>query len=190
VQETAELLRTLGHRVEHCELDHGPIAPPPEFAVRFMAGVHDDAEMLDHPERLERRMRAVSRIGGFYETAGVVRWARGRESRYAQRMNDPFIEHDVILTPVTPAPAPRIGACEGRGWLTTLAIAASTVPYLAPWNVTGQPAASVPAGFGSGGLPRAVQLVGRANDESTLIALASQIEAARPWGQSRPPGFA
>jgi amidase len=105
-------------------------------------------------------------------------------------MNDPFIEHDVLLTPVTPAPPPRIGASEGRGWVATMLVAASTVPYLAPWNVTGQPAASVPAGFGSGGLPRAVLLVGRPNDESTLFALASQIEGARPWTQSRPPGFA
>jgi amidase len=38
-------------------------------------------------------------------------------------------------------------------------------------------------------LPRAVQLVGRPNDEATLIALAAQIEAARPWAQNRPPGF-
>jgi amidase len=189
VQETAELLRTLGHRVEECELDHGPIAPPLEFTARFLAGVHDDAEALDHPERLERRMRAVSRLGGLLEPVGL-RWARGRESQYAQRLNDPFIEHDVLLTPVTPAPPPNIGACEGRGWIATMIIAASTVAYLAAWNVTGQPAAAVPAGFGSGGLPRAVQLVGRANDEATLLALASQIESARPWGQSRPPGFA
>jgi len=63
------------------------------------------------------------------------------------------------------------------------------VPYAAPWNVTGQPAAAVPAGFGAGGLPRSVQLVGRPNDEPTLIALASQLEAARPWTQSRPPQF-
>jgi amidase len=189
VQETAELLRTLGHRVEECELDHGPLAPSPEFTARFLAGIHDDAVALDHPDRLERRMRAVSRIGGLLEPLGV-RWARGRESAYARRMNDPFIEHDVLLTPVTPAPPPRIGANEGRGWVATMLIAASTVPYLAPWNVTGQPAASVPAGFGSGGLPRAVLLVGRPNDESTLFALASQIEGARPWTQSRPPGFA
>jgi amidase len=71
-----------------------------------------------------------------------------------------------------------------------LLFASSTVPFAAPWNVTGQPAAAVPAGFGSGGLPRAVQLVGRPNDEATMLALAAQIEAARPWAQSRPPGFA
>jgi amidase len=47
----------------------------------------------------------------------------------------------------------------------------------------------VPAGFDGDGLPRAVQLVGRANDEATLVALAAQIEAERPWAEDRPPGF-
>ncbi len=189
VQETAELLRTLGHRVEECEIDYGPLAPPPEFTIRFLAGLHDAAEELDHPERLERRMHTIARLGGLAEPA-VVRWARSRESEYAQRVNAPFAEHDLLLTPVTPAPPPPIGNVEGRGWLWTLIVAASTVPYAGPWNATGQPAASIPAGFGSGGLPRAVQLVARPNDESTIVALAAQIEAARPWAQSRPPGFA
>jgi amidase len=58
------------------------------------------------------------------------------------------------------------------------------------WNLTGQPAASVPAGFGADGLPRGVQIVGRAGDEATLISLAAQIEAARSWTQQRPPEFA
>jgi amidase len=63
------------------------------------------------------------------------------------------------------------------------------VPYNGIWNVTGQPAASVPAGLGADGLPRAVQMVGPANDELTLLSLAAQIEAQRPWGEQRPPGF-
>ena len=63
------------------------------------------------------------------------------------------------------------------------------VPYNGVWNVTGQPAASVPAGFGADGLPRAVQIVARANDETTLLSLAAQLEAERPWAQQRPPEF-
>jgi amidase len=55
------------------------------------------------------------------------------------------------------------------------------------WNLTGQPAASVPAGFTEEGLPRAVQLVGRPHDEATLLSLAAQIEAERPWAGRRPP---
>ena len=58
--------------------------------------------------------------------------------------------------------------------------------YTAPFNVTGQPAVSVPAGFGAVGLPLGVQLVGRANDEATLLSLAGQIEAERLWADRRP----
>jgi amidase len=64
------------------------------------------------------------------------------------------------------------------------------VPYNGVWNVTGQPAAAVPAGLGADGLPRAVQVVGRPGEEATLLSLAAQLEAERPWAQRRPPGFA
>jgi len=57
------------------------------------------------------------------------------------------------------------------------------------WNSTGQPAASVPAGFSKEGLPLAVQLVGAPHAERTLLALAAQIEEARSWLPHRPPGF-
>jgi amidase len=63
------------------------------------------------------------------------------------------------------------------------------VPFNGVWNVTGQPAASVPAGFGADGLPRAVQVVGRPNDESTVLSLSAQIEAERQWATHRPPAF-
>jgi amidase len=55
------------------------------------------------------------------------------------------------------------------------------IAYTALWNVTGNPAASVPAGTGTDGLPLAVQLVGRHGDEPTLLGLAAELEQARPW---------
>jgi amidase len=95
----------------------------------------------------------------------------------------------VLITPATATPPPRVGALQGRGALWTLNAVAGMVPYNGVWNVTGQPAMSVPAGFGADGLPRAVQVVGRPNDEGTLLALAAQIEAERPWAQHRPAAF-
>jgi amidase len=64
------------------------------------------------------------------------------------------------------------------------------VPFLGIWNATGQPAASLPAGATEEGLPFGVQLVGRPHDEATLLSLSAQLEAARPWAEQRPPGFA
>ena len=96
-------------------------------------------------------------------------------------------QHDVLLTPTTATGPPRIGQLQGRGALWTLNAVAGWVPYNGVWNVTGQPAASVPAGFGADELPRGVQLVGRPGDEGTLLSLAAQLEAERPWAPQRPP---
>ncbi|HWJ50648.1 MAG TPA: amidase family protein, partial [Solirubrobacteraceae bacterium] len=112
------------------------------------------------------------------------------EARLAARLNAVFDDHDVLITPATATPPPPIGRLQGRGALWTLNAVAGMVPYNGVWNVTGQPAASVPAGFGADGLPRAVQLVGRPSDEATLLSLAGQLEAERPWAAQRPPEFA
>jgi amidase len=188
VEDTAELLRALGHEVNVREVDHGPLAPPLEFVPRYLRGIHDEASSMPHPERLERRTRAMALIGGLIPPA-LVEQVRARESQTAARYNKGLQDHDVLLTPVIPAPAPELGVWEGRGWLWTSTLSGAIVPYCVPWNVTGQPACSVPAGFAADGMPRSVQLVGHPNGEATLISLAAQIEAERPWAQSRPPLF-
>jgi amidase len=84
-------------------------------------------------------------------------------------------------------PAVPAGVMEGRGAAATYLWSSAWVPFNVLWNSTGQPAASVPAGFSAGGLPLAVQIVGRPNDEATLLSLAVQLEEARPWAGRRPP---
>ena len=86
----------------------------------------------------------------------------------------------------TKRPIP-IGAYEGRGALWSFNGYARWVAYTAAFNHTGQPAASVPAGFTGDGFPLAVQLVGRPGDEATLLSLAAQIEAEQPWADRTPP---
>ena len=188
VQETVELLRSLGHEVSECEINHGPMTPPLEFTALYLRSLHEEAATFARPQNLERRIRTLASIGGMLPS-GVLDWALGRASAYTARLNEPLASNDVLLTPLTPAPPPRIGANEGLGWLRTSLAASATVAHAACWNFTGQPACSVPAGFTASGLPRSVQLIGRANDEATLIALSAQIESARPWTQERPPGF-
>ena len=109
------------------------------------------------------------------------------ERRLAARVGTLFDEHDVLLTPVMSQPAPRAGLMEGRGATVTYLWESGWVPFNVLWNSTGQPAASVPAGFSGEGLPLAVQLVGRPDAEATLLSLAAQLETARPWADRRPP---
>jgi amidase len=58
--------------------------------------------------------------------------------------------------------------------------------YTALWNRTGNPAASIPAGFSAAGLPLAVQVVGRLGDEPGVLAVSAALERARPWADRWP----
>ncbi len=187
LQDTVELLRSLGHEVSERDPDYGKEAGP-SLVVRYLRGASDDAGAVAHPERLERRTRAIGRLGGLVPRALLERSLAG-EGALARRVNGVLEDHDVLLTPGNAVPPPPIGRLQGRGALITFNTVASWVPYYGVWNLLGQPAAAVPAGPGSDGLPRAVQIVGRANDEATLLSLAGQIEAERPWADQRPPGF-
>lgn len=184
LDETAQVLRSLGHTVVERDPDY-----PPTFVAhalaRYFRGIADDVSALPHPERLDRRTRTMARIGGLISEARMAGIRRG-EAAIAARLGALFDECEVLMTPGTAQPPFHVGALNGRGGLWTLNASAARVPYQLPWNVTGQPAACVPAGFDSEGLPLAVQLVGRPRDEVTLISLAAQIEAERPWADRRP----
>lgn len=188
LSETVELLRSLGHAVEEQDPEYG-LDTLPVLLARMFSGVNEQARAMAHPERLERRTKTMARLGSLIPD-GALRWARERERVVRERLNLVLSSHDVLLTPATAKPPSRVGQFEGRGALWTFNAVAGLVPFNAPWNVTGQPACSVPAGLGADGLPRAVQIVGRVADEATLLRLAAEIEVARPWAQQRPPLFA
>jgi amidase len=73
-------------------------------------------------------------------------------------------------------------------WVSEFQKAAVFTPYTTVWNVTGQPAVSIPLFQGGDGLPLAVQIAGRPLEEATLLQLGAQLEAARPWAGRRPSG--
>ena len=183
-EDAISLLRSLGHAVEQADPPYGDVLT--EIVPRYLRGVADDASALPHPEALERRTRHMALMGRLLPQPVVAR-ARARERATAARLGRVFADHDVLLTPALAALPLPIGRYEGRGALWTFNGVARFTPFTPPWNVTGQPAASVPMGFTPDGVPLAVQLVGRPGDEATLLSLAAQIEAARPWADRRPP---
>jgi amidase len=183
VHDTAELLRSLGHQVEQRDPDYGFMLPL--FLPRWLRGIHDDAVRLPHPERLERRVRRLVAAGKLFSPSTVAR-SRAGEPGLNARMGELFRDFDVLLTPTIPMTPWQSMKFEGRTAVGATMGAAEITPFTTPWNVTGQPAASVPAGFTDGGLPLAIQLIGRPHDETTLLSLAAQIEAERPWADRRP----
>jgi amidase len=186
VHETGALLSSLGHEVRERNPDWGLVAS--SLGPRYLRGACDDAAAVPRPERLERRTRGMARLGALVPQAAVER-ARSAGDEHARRILGLWDDHDVLLMPTLTTPAVELGRWEGRGALRTFLEVANGFggTFTGPWNVTGQPAASVPAGLNAAGLPLAVQLVGRPNDEATLLSLAAQLEAERPWADRRPP---
>jgi amidase len=182
-EATAELLRSLGHEVVEREPPIGPVGL--NVVARYLAGIEAEARAMAHPERLEPRTRGLVRLGRAARRPAAR--ARRNEVRDAARVNAIFDEVDVVLGPTLARAPLEIGAYEGRSAPVTLNGALRWVPFNGVWNHVGNPAAAVPAGFDSDGLPLSVQLVGRPHGDATLLSLAHQLEVARPWADARPP---
>jgi amidase len=96
---------------------------------------------------------------------------------------------DLLLTPTMPELPPTLGqfAATPDNPLNGLFRASGLVAFVAPFNVTGQPAMSLPLHWSAGGLPVGVQLVGAYGHEDVLLRVAAQLEAAQPWADRVPP---
>jgi len=185
VADYAELLGSLGHEVVQRDPDWGGIGN--NITARFLGGVAETVREVPRPERLERRTRGFGRLGSILPR-GLYERARGSgRAADAARINAIFDSHDVLLMPVMGGTALPVRRWQGRGALHTALGMGRFYPYCVPWNHLGNPAMSVPAGFAANGMPLAVQIVGRPGDEATLLSLAAQLEAERPWADQRPP---
>jgi amidase len=184
VAETAELMRSLGHEVEQRDPSWGGIGN--NIVPRYLRGAAEDFARVPHPERLERRTRGFAQLGRLIPTP-LFEQARKAEVADAARVNAIFDTHDVLMTPVMGGTALPVRRWEGRGALWTVLGMSRFYPYCVPWNHLGNPAMSVPSGFAADGMPLAVQIIGRPGDEATLLSLAAQLEAERPWADKRPP---
>ncbi len=183
VQSFADVLRALGHEVTERDPAYNEIGTV--VMPRYLKGIQADAESVPRPQRLQRRTRGFAAMGRLVPEAALANALRD-ESRQAGRINRIFDDCDVVLMPTTARPPVAAAAWEGKGAPRTLLEMSMTYPFTVPWNVTGQPVLAVPAGFTPGGLPLGAQLVGRPNDEATLLSLAAQAEAERPWADRVP----
>lgn len=181
VEQTADLLRSLGHQVDEVKLAHPQLLTI--FTPRWAAGIAEDAGA--DVGGLDRRTRQMTRLGRRLR-GRPLRRSLEREAAVAARLNTVFDAHDLVMTPTTAAPPPAADISRGAGAFRTFNQAGPYVCYTPTWNYVGQPAASVPAGLDDDGLPLAIQLAGPPSGETTILALAAQLEQARPWAHLRP----
>jgi amidase len=182
VERIAGVLESLGHTVTRAEPRYGLIGAP--FMPRSTVGVREWVARVPDPSQLDRRTRANARTGLVLKP--LLRAARAIEPLLHRRVGSVFDDVDVVLAPTTAQPALRIGAADGLGDWGTDKVMVGAAPYAWPWNVLGWPGINVPAGFTQAGLPVGAQLLGPANAEPRLIALAAQLEGVENWHREHP----
>ncbi|MFJ6662784.1 amidase [Streptomyces sp. NPDC091383] len=184
VTELAGQLAALGHEVAEDDPPYGQIGLA--FVPRATAGIAELVAEAPDPALLDARTRGAARLGRLLGGA-PLRAARRAEAGLRRRIGGFFRSYDVILTPTTAAPPPRIGALDGLGGAATDRAIIGACPYAWPWNVLGWPGVNVPAGFTGDGLPVGAQLLGPAGSEPLLVSLAAQLEAELRWYERWPP---
>jgi amidase len=194
VAKTARLLESLGHHVE----ESAPAAMfERDFLTNFMAIISADVEatfqsfemFLGRPigdDEIEPR-NANHRANGKAMTATQYLQARAWIGQWARRMADWWTTYDLLLTPTLGGRPPELGWFTAEGPEMEGVRIASIIPYTAQFNMTGQPAISLPLHWSEDGLPVGVQLVARYGREDVLVRIASQLEQAEPWAGKRPP---
>lgn len=195
--DAAELLGSLGHHVE----ESAPAAlydtDITEYALNLIGGnlAHEleywerrTGQVLDRAQ-LELGTKVFADMG-----AGILAkdYLLAMEEvhllsrRVQQWWADGF---DLLLTPTIPEQPPELGqfAATEDNPLNTMLRSGTIVPFVAPFNLTGQPGISLPLYWNEDGLPIGVQLVAAYGREDVLVRIAAQLEEARPWRDRRPP---
>jgi amidase len=181
VEGVARLLEKCGHRIEEARLDL------PDGAIEDFLPVWQASA-------------ARAPVHDWSLTQPVTRWlgekGRSVDPRVTDRMTDKlqalvldrFGDADAWITPTVAVAPPRVGHWRGLLPEQVLAEAVKLGIFTAPFNISGQPAASIPAGRSRSGHPIGVQIVGRPLADGLVLALARQIEQHMPWGDTHPMG--
>jgi amidase len=194
VHEAAAVLRELGHEVEEAS----PSLPDPDsleifidvFGPQVSLGIAFGEVLAGRPpeeDELEPLSRAVMERARALPATGYLT-ALAQLQALARHTVAFFADYDLLLTPVLATRPLPIGELHGCGDepMEDLRRSGRFAPYTALFNVTGQPAISIPMGFGEDGMPTAVQLVGHPLGEETLLQVVARLEIARPWAGHRP----
>jgi amidase len=195
VEETARLLESLGHRVEATSPPITRGAIDDAFLTLWAAGCAMQVHVLSggRPPReteIEPLTAALAERGG---ALSAIEWQLAVATMQAEsrRIAHFFEDHDAWLTPTLASPPVRLGVIDGnesdldRGFAPMI----DYVPFTPFFNMTGQPAISLPLAWSEGGLPIGMHFAGRFGDEGGLIRLAAQLENAKPWAARRPDGY-
>jgi amidase len=183
-ESTASLLRELGHDVSERHPSYGLRAL--EFTANWTRGIYEDSLKMPDPGQYERLTRQLARVGKLTVPPWRKRRLLAGRAKSMAGLLKLWDDVDVLLTPGLASTAIEADGGFRRALPIAFNKAAAFTPWTPLFNLTGQPAVTLPAGQSPDGMPLSVQLVGRPGDEGTLYSLAAQIEQARPWAEQRP----
>jgi len=194
VGDAAELLESLGHEVEEIAAPWAGQSLLEVFTLVFgtpiAMGLFFGAQVTGR-EPAEDMVEPLSWTiwQGIRERNALdYLLARTQLGAFSRSIVAVWSDYDVVVTPALAERPVRIGeidSCSDEPW-EDFRRSGQFTPYTAIFNVTGQPAVSLPLFHGEDGLPLGVQLAGKPAGEGELLALAAQLEAARPWSGRRP----
>lgn len=192
VMAAAKLLADLGHDVEEASLppglDAAVAASSSVMAGHIAADLDDRAERLGRP-LMEGEVEAITFARYQHASRATASdYVRGLRTvhAYGRAVARMFERFDVLITSTLGSLPLPLGALQGVSPGAGGVARRAFMPNTRIFNLTGQPAMSVPLAWSDDGLPIGVQFVGRMGDEATLFALAGVLERVRPWAQHRP----
>jgi amidase len=184
-EDASTLLESLGHDVQDIDLPFGADLVPAFvtlwYAMATLAPIapEQEAELLP----LTRYLRGK----GLELRAADLLFAQAYLQAVMRSGLSVLNEYDAVLTPTVASPPVPVGYFDEVEPAENFERQKRFTPWTALYNVSGQPAVSLPLYWNSAGLPIGVMLAGRVGDEATLISLSAQLEAARPWKDRHPP---
>jgi amidase len=196
-EDAAELLRSLGHEVEESSPEALYDTDITEYTLSLVGG--NLAQELSHWEKrtgkkldldqLELGTKVFAEMGTTVlarDYLNAIEQVHLLSRRVQQWWADGF---DLLLTPTLPEQPPELGgfAATEENPLNAMLRSAAMVPFVAPFNLTGQPGISVPLYWNEAGLPIGTQFVAAYGREDVLVRIASHLEEARPWKDKHPP---
>ncbi len=185
-EEAAAVFETLGCRVE--TVATGWENPEEIFATMAAAETHANwgDRLPEWRDRMDPTFVRVLERGGGVTLREYLQAARRRREFWAEVQG--FVARfDLFLTPTVAVPPFASGDFGPQEIAGEKVSRLGWMAFTYPFNLTGQPAASIPVGYTADGLPIGLQIVGRRHSDRAVLAASAAFEAARPWASGRPP---
>ena len=194
VEEAAQFFESLGHTVEELNPNFdGQLFQEINLVLwssnnllALQPVIEKDEELIDHPS-LEWITGRIADLARSFSAADYMA-ARDKMHQLSRAIAQPFKKYDLVLSPVVKEPPWKLGVYE-TGYDDPFSYFSRVYdysPFCWPYNVSGQPAISVPFHCTPENLPVGVMFAARYGDEATLFRIASQLECARPWAHKIP----